>query len=146
MDKWLGQYILTQPAALAGRPWGRIMVAQAKPKALVIGNFRGRSEIIESLRGTAFAVIEATESRRGLKHVLEYAPSVIIICANRPEAAARNLLRALRCLTSAPILLVGSGRETDGALALGHGADAFVPHSRRLEAAPLYINALLSRN
>lgn len=122
------------------------MVAQAKPKALVIGNFRGRSDIIASLRGTAFAVIEATESRRGLKHVLDYAPSVIIICANRPDGAARNLLRALRCLTAVPILLVGSGRETDAALALGHGADAFVPHCRRLEAAPLYINALLSRN
>ena len=122
------------------------MVTQQKPNALVIGNYRGRSGIIHALRGTAFAVIEATESRRGLKHVLEYAPNIIIVCAHRPDGAALRLLRALRCLTSAPILLVGSGKETDAALALGHGADAFVPHSRLLETAPLYINALLSRN
>ncbi len=122
------------------------MVTQEKPKALVIGNYRGRSGIIHALRGTAFAVIEATESRRSLKHVLEYAPNIIIICAIRPDGAALHLLRALRCLTSAPILLVGSGKETDASLALGHAADAFIPHSRLLETTPLYINALLSRN
>lgn len=122
------------------------MVTQAKPRALVIGNYRGRSGIIEALRGTAFAVIEATESRRGLKHVLEYAPSVIIICVARPDGAALNLLRAMRCITSAPILLVGSGKDTDAGLAMHTGADAFVPQCRLPDAAPLYINTLLSRN
>ena len=122
------------------------MVTQQKPKALVIGNCRGRAGIIDALRGTAFAIIEATEGRRGLKHVLEDAPSVVIISAGITGADAVSLLRAIRCLTSAPILLVGSGRGTDTGQALSHGADAFVPQSRHLEMTSVYVNTLLSRN
>ncbi len=122
------------------------MVTQLKPRALVIGNYRGRAGIINALRGTAFEVIEATESRRGLKHVLEDAPSIVIITAGNAGGDTISLLRAIRCLTSAPILLIGSGRGSDSDQALDHGADAFVPRSRHIEMTPVYVNALLSRN
>ena len=122
------------------------MVTQLKPRALVIGSYRGRADIIDALRGTAFEVIEATEGRRGLKHVLEDSPSVVIVSAGVSQGETLNLLRAIRCLTSAPILLVGSGRTADTAQALCQDADAFVPRSRHLEMTPVYVNTLLSRN
>ena len=122
------------------------MVTQLKPRALVIGNFRGRAGVIDALRGTPFEIIEATESCRGIKHVLEDAPSVVIISGGVTGADAIRLLRAIRCLTSAPILLVGSGRETDTTQPLYHGADAFVPQSRHIEMTSVYVNTLLSRN
>ena len=122
------------------------MVTQLKPHALVVGNYRGRSGIISALRGSAFEIIEATEACRGIKHVLEYAPSVILISYEGVGKEAISLLRALRCLTSAPIILVGSGRETDPTVALFHGADAFIPQSRHREITSVYVSTLLSRN
>ena len=121
-------------------------MTQLKPRALVIGNYRGRTGIINALRGTEFGIIEATEGCRGIKHVLEDAPSVVIISAGVTRDDAISLLRAIRCLTSAPIVLVGSGRESDSSLALRHGVDAFVPQSRHLEITSVYVKTLLSRN
>ncbi len=122
------------------------MVTQLKPRALVVGNYRGRTGIISALQGSAFEIIEATEACRGIKHILEDSPNVILISADVAGSNAIRLLRALRCLTSAPILLIGCGRETDITLALCQGADAFVPQSRRLEITSVYVSALLSRN
>ncbi len=122
------------------------MVTQLKPRALVIGNYRGRSQVISALRGSAFDIIEATEGLRGIKHVLEDAPSVVIISSpgNGPDLS--NTLRSIRCLTNVPILVIGAGRETSADEPLFHGANAFVPLSRHLETTSLFINALLSRN
>ena len=122
------------------------MVTQAKPRALVIGNYRGRSGIIEALRGSAFDIIEATEGRRGLKHVLDDAPSGVIVSGATHGPDQFSLLRAIRCLTSAPILVIGTGRETCANEVLFHGANGFVPHCRHLEMTSVYVNTLLSRN
>ena len=122
------------------------MVTQTKPRALVIGNYRGRAGIIDALRGSAFDIIEATEGRRGLKHVLDDAPSVVIISGVSNAADQYSLLRAIRCLTSAPILVIGTGRETCANEAVFHGADGFIPQSRRLEMTSVYVHTLLSRN
>ena len=122
------------------------MVTQAKPKALVIGNFRGRAGTIHALRGSAFDIIEATESRRSIKHVLEDAPSVVIISGGANRSDRLSLLRAIRCLTSVPILVIGTGQETRADEVLFHGANGFVPHCRHLEMTSVYVNTLLSRN
>ncbi len=122
------------------------MVTQTKPKALLIGNYRGRAGIVQALRGSAFDILEATEGRRGIKHVLEDSPSVVIISGSTGDASHLNLLRAIRCLTSVPILVIGSGRETCANEFLFHGASGFVPYCRRFEMTPVYINTLLSRN
>lgn len=122
------------------------MVTQTKPKALLIGNYRGRASIIQALRGSAFDILEATEGRRGIKHVLEDSPSVVIISGLTGDASHLNLLRAIRCLTSVPILVIGSGRETCANKYLSHGANGFVPYCRRFEMTPVYVNALLCRN
>jgi len=123
-----------------------IMVTQTKPRALVIGNYRGRAGIIQALRGSPFDIVEATEGRRGIKHVLQDAPSVVIISGLTRDASHLSLLRAIRCLTSVPILVIGSGRETCANEFLFHGANGFVPYCRRHEMTPVYINTLLSRN
>lgn len=122
------------------------MVTQTKPRALVIGNYRGRAGIIQALRGSPFDIVEATEGRRGIKHVLQDAPSVVIISGLTRDASHLSLLRAIRCLTSVPILVIGSGRETCANEFLFHGANGFVPYCRRHEMTPVYINTLLSRN
>ena len=122
------------------------MVTQVKPRALVIGNYRCRSRIINALRGSPFQVIEATEGLRGLKHVLEDGPNVVIISGSANGADHLSLLRAIRCLTSVPILVIGTGQETCADEFLYHGASGFVPHSRHLEMTSVYVNTLLSRN
>jgi DNA-binding NarL/FixJ family response regulator len=122
------------------------MVTHTKPRALVIGNYRGRESIIQALRGSPFEIVEATEGRRGLKHVIEDSPNVVIISGSTGEAGRLNLLRAIRCLTSAPILVIGSGRETCANEFLLHGASGFVPYCRRFDMTPVYISTLLSRN
>ena len=122
------------------------MVTQTKPRALLIGNYRGRAGIIEALRGSAFEILEATEGRRGIKHVLEDSPSVVIISGSTRDAGHLSLLRAIRCLTSVPILVIGSGHETCANEFLFHGANGFVPYCRRFEMTSVYINTLLSRN
>ena len=122
------------------------MVTQAKPRALVIGTYRRRAGIIDALRGSAFDVIEATEGRRGLKHVLNDAPNVVIVSGACNGADQFSLLRAIRCLTSVPILVIGTGRETWAEEVLFHGANAFIPRSRHLEMTSVYVNTLLSRN
>lgn len=122
------------------------MVTQAKPKALVIGNYRGRSGVIDALRGSAFDIIEATEGLRGIKHVLEDSPSVVIISAELNGSNLLPVLRSIRCLTSVPILVIGAGRETSANEALIHGASGFVPQCRNLEITSIYVNTLLSRN
>ena len=122
------------------------MVTQVKPKALVIGNYRGRAGVIDALRGSAFDIIEATEGRRSIKHVLEDAPSVVIISGATNGADLMSLLRAIRCLTAVPILVIGTGRETWANEVLFHGANGFVPHCRHLEMTSVYVNTLLSRN
>ena len=122
------------------------MVTQTKPRALVIGNYRVRTSIIDALRGSAFEIIEATEGKRGLKHIIDDAPSVVIISGASKGADQFSLLRAIRCLTSAPILVIGTGCETSANEAVFHGANGFIPQSRHLEMTSVYVNTLLSRN
>ncbi len=122
------------------------MVTQTKPIALVIGNYRGRAGVIQALKGTAFQIIEATEVRRGIKHVLEDEPSVVVIGGFCDDAGCLNLLRAIRCLTSVPIIVIGSGWETCESELIHQGASGFVPRSRLNDMTPVYISTLLSYN
>ncbi len=123
------------------------MVTQIKPKALVIGNYRGRSEVIGALRGSVFEIIEATECLRGIKHVLEDSPNVVIVSSSGDRSDLLTILRSIRCLTTVPILVIGMvGGQTNADEAIIHGASGFVPQSRSLESTSVFVHALLSRN
>jgi DNA-binding response OmpR family regulator len=122
------------------------VTTQKQARALVIGNYRSRCDVVDALQGPEFYVCEATAWIQGLKHILEIRPDIVIIHQSRPNGAVIKLLRAVKCLTSAPILIVGCSNEPAIFQALLHGADAYLP--QRFEAGTLlaYIHILLSRN
>lgn len=122
------------------------MVAQVRAKALVIGNYKSRCNIVQELQCTEFRVIEATECIRGLKHVLEEDPNIVIIGAAKTDADAIRLLRAARCLTTVPIIVVGPGSESDIWQSLANGADAYMPKTCNPVTTIAYVHALLSQN
>ncbi len=122
------------------------MVGQGLTRSLVIGSFKGRCGIVTALQDAGFAVIEATECVRGLKHVLDLSPHIVIIYEGKTLRDGIRLLRALKCVSSAPILVVGSGNEDSVVRSLLQGADAYFPVSWGIETLSSYIHALLSRN
>ena len=122
------------------------MVTPVQGKTLVIGNYRNRCNVIKALAGAEFRVIEATEGIRGLKHIVDEAPNIVIINQGKFLGETIKLLRAVRCLTSAPILVVGPGSEDTMTRLRQNGADAYLP--RMFDVATLLANLriLLSRN
>jgi DNA-binding response OmpR family regulator len=122
------------------------MTAQKQARALVIGNYRGRCGVVEALQGPAFYVCEATACIQGLKRILEMSPDIVIVHQSKPNGAVIKLLRAVKCLTSAPVIIVGCSNEPAIFQALLHGADAYLPRRFEPETLLTYIHILLSRN
>jgi DNA-binding response OmpR family regulator len=122
------------------------VTVQKQARALVIGNYKGRCGVVEALQGPEFYVCEATACIQGLKHIMEMSPDVVIVNQSKSNGAVIKLLRAVKCLTSAPVIVVGCSNRSAIFRALLHGADAYLP--RRFEAETLlaYIHILLSRN
>ena len=122
------------------------MVTSARGNALIIGNYRGRRDAVQAFRETEFHLSETTECLRGLKHIIDEAPSIVVIHQGRSLANTWEVLRAVRCVTAAPILVVGRGSKQSQARALLHGADAYL--SRTLDPATFlaYVHAVLSKN
>ncbi len=115
-------------------------------KALVIGSYKGRFEIVDAFQGTEFGVSEAVDCLSGLKHIVQERPSVVVVFQGRSLAQTRQVLRAVRCLTAAPVLVVGRGSQEGLAQALGDTADGFV--TRNLDHATFlaYVRTVLSKN
>jgi DNA-binding response OmpR family regulator len=120
------------------------MVTSAK--ALVIGSYKGRSEIVEAFQGTEFWVSETVDCLSGLKRIVEEGPSVVVVYQGRSLAQTQQALRAVRCVTSAPVLVVGRGSEQALARALRYNADAYL--TRALDPATFlaYVRAVMSKN
>jgi DNA-binding response OmpR family regulator len=123
-----------------------VTAVQKQARALVIGNYRGRCGVVEVLQGSQFYVCEATTWLQGLKHIMEMKPDIVIVHQSKTDGAVIKLLRAVKCLTSAPVIIVGCSNEPAIFQALLHGADAYLP--RRFEAETLlaYIHVLMSQN
>jgi len=126
------------------------MVTSARGNALIIGNYRGRRDVVQAFRETEFHLefhlSETTDCLSGLKHIIDEAPSIVVIHQGRSLANTWKVLRAVRCVTAAPILVVGRGSKQSQARALLHGADAYL--SRTLDPATFlaYVHAVLSKN
>jgi DNA-binding response OmpR family regulator len=101
---------------------------------------------VKVLQGLEFYVCEATACIQGLKHILEIGPDVVIVHQSKTNGAAIKLLRAVKCLTSAPVIVVGCSNEPAIFQALLHGADAYLPRQFETEALLAYIHVLLSQN
>jgi DNA-binding response OmpR family regulator len=122
------------------------MTMQKQARVLVIGNYRGRCGVVDALQGPEFYVCEATACIQGLKQILEMCPDIVIVHQSKPNGAVIKLLRAVKCLTSAPVIIVGCSNEPAIFQALLHGADAYLPQRFEAETLLAYIHILLSRN
>jgi DNA-binding response OmpR family regulator len=122
------------------------MAMQKQARALVIGNYRGRCGVVEALHGSEFSFCEATTWIQGLKYILEMCPDIVIVHQSKPNGAVIKLLRAVKCLTSAPVIIVGCSNEPAIFQALLHGADAYLPQRFEAETLLAYIHILLSQN
>ena len=120
------------------------MVTEAK--ALVIGNYKGRHTVVRAFRNAGFHVSETVESLGGLKQILEQAPRIVILSHGRCQDQTRRMVRAARCLTSAPIVVIGNGHCPSNQQVMAWGADACL--NRRLEPSTFlsWIHAVLSKN
>ena len=122
------------------------MVTRVQGKTLVIGNYRNRCNVIKALAGAEFRIIEATEGIRGLKHIIDEAPNVVIINQGKSIEETIRLLRAMRCLTAAPILVVGPQDEEGISRLRLNGADAYLPRMFDVGTLLAKMRILLSRN
>jgi DNA-binding response OmpR family regulator len=122
------------------------MVTSARGNALVIGNYKGRCDIVRAFRATEFHLSETSECFRGLKHIVDEAPNIVVVHHSRSIADTCKVLRAVRCVTAAPILVVGRGSERSLACALQYGADGYLTRALDPAAFLAYVHALLSKN
>lgn len=120
------------------------MVTEAR--ALVIGNYKGRYSTVQAFRGAGFRVSETVECVGGLKQIIEHAPSIVILSQGKTLDQTRRMVRAARCLTSAPIVVVGNDNGQCRQEALQAGADAYLSRGMERGAFLAYIHAVLSKN
>ena len=122
------------------------MVTLARGNALIIGNYRGRRDIVRAFRYTEFHLSETTECFGGLKHIVDEAPSIVVVHQRRSLDTTWKVLRAVRCVTAAPILLVGRGNGQSLTPALQYGADGYLTRTQDPATFLAYVHALLSKN
>ncbi len=115
-------------------------------EVLVVGDLKNRCGIVTALQDTGFGVVEATESIGALKHLLDETPQVVIISEQKSFVDEIRLVRALRCFTTVPILVVGSEGFRSADESLLCRADAYLPKSCDVEALLAFLHALLTRN
>jgi DNA-binding response OmpR family regulator len=122
------------------------LLAQGLAEVLVVGDLKSRSSIVTALQDAGFGVVEATESIGALKHLLDETPQVVIISEKKSLVDEIRLMRSLRCFTTVPIILVGSGGFRSADESLLCRADAYLPKSFDVETLLAFLHALLTRN
>jgi hypothetical protein len=71
---------------------------------LIIDIDESLQSAVLALRDAEFRVIKALESGEGVKHTLEYSPSLIVINEDMPPINGVELVPILRSLTESPIV------------------------------------------
>src|SRR5918996_6184616 len=73
-------------------------------------------------------VLAVQDALEGVERILEFAPQVVVLSLDMPDLVGDRLVRLIRAVTKAPVLVMGGG-PPDGLLtrALNAGADAYVP-------------------
>jgi DNA-binding response OmpR family regulator len=116
-------------------------------RLVFIDNHESRRHLIVALREAGFKVIESLESEDGVRHVVEDAPhSIFMSEAMPPISDGTELLPVLRCLTTSPIVVLGSGDETAVVWAFLEGADAYLVREVSIRELLARLNALLRRH
>ncbi len=114
--------------------------------ALVIGNYKGRYSVVQAFRGAGFRVSETVECVGGLKQIIEQAPSIVILSQGKSLDQTRRMVRAARCLTSAPIVVVGNECSRQRQELMQAGADGYMSREMEPSVFLAYIHAVLSKN
>ena len=123
-----------------------IMPGQGLAEVLVVGDLKSRCSLVTTLQDAGFGVVEATECIGALKYLLEDTPRVVIFSKSQSLADEIKLLRALRCLTTVPIIVVGSRGFRSADESLLCRADAYLPKSCDVEELLAFLHALITRN
>jgi DNA-binding response OmpR family regulator len=98
------------------------------------------------LRDAEFRVIKALESGEGVKHTLEYSPSLIVINEDMPPINGVELVPILRSLTESPIVALGAGGEMALVQALLQGADLYLTYPVSVNEFMARVRSLLRRH
>ena len=122
------------------------MATQGLAEVLVVGDLKSRCSLVTTLQDAGFGVVEATECIGALKHLVDETPQVVIFSERQSLADEIKLLQALRCLTTVPIIVVGSRGFRSADESLLCRADAYLPKSCDVEELLACLHALLTRN
>jgi two-component system KDP operon response regulator KdpE len=102
-------------------------VAQAgRLTALLINSSEQRHFVEQVLRTAGFRMIKALGISDALRYLKTFAPGLVIVGEDLPSVDGVDPLAALRGLTSAPIVVIGSGGQYGLVRAFDRGADAYV--------------------
>lgn len=104
--------------------------------------------LIDALLGAGFEVIVETSSVNAIRRLMEEDPVVIIVSEDMPSTIeGLDLLPVLSRFSNAPVVIIGSGGNENGAMveALLGGADEYYSRPVNLEVLLARIRAMLRR-
>ena len=103
-------------------------MASSDPAVLIIEDeLHTRRFLRAALRGNGFQVIEADSARQGLSQAAGRNPEVILLDLGLPDRDGREVIRDLRRLTRAPIIILSArGQEQEKVRLLDLGADDYL--------------------
>lgn len=104
-----------------------------------------RRSMTETLQEEAFTVMGETDGNRGLAHVAEFSPAIILISNELRIHEGTELLTLLRRLTSVPIMVIGTDGYRGVVAALLNGADMYLRKPFDLDELVSRVQALLRR-
>lgn len=104
-----------------------------------------RHSMRETLQEEAFKVVGETDGNRGLAHVAEFSPAIILISNDLRIHEGTELLTLLRRLTSVPIMVIGTDGHRGVVAALLNGADMYLKKPFDFHELVSRVHALLRR-
>ena len=99
----------------------------------------------ETLLEEAFEVVGETNGNRGLAHVAEFSPTIILVSNDMLTQDGTELLSLIRRLTNAPIMVIGADGYREVVAALLDGADMYLKKPFNLHELVSRVHALLRR-
>lgn len=113
---------------------------------VVDDDFEDRSNLVENLTGRGYTVRAVGEAWAALREVAEWAPDVIVLDPGLPDMDGRELLRLIRAVSNAPIVVAAARDAEDEVVALLRGgADDYLVKPVRVGELDARIEAVLRR-
>ena len=100
---------------------------------------RERGQIAAILREADFQVVDVASTVRGMVHLIEEEPALIVMAEETEPLRLHEVVRFVRGLTGAPVMIIGSGGMTEEEELLMRGGDFYL--GRPFTAVELAIRA-----